>query len=145
MNSETRLNSQEKKHPKPNNIITIPFDLDDISFYRWWCIFMKPFVNLTNKEIEVMACFLKIRWDLSKDISDPAILDTVLMGEMTKKKIIAECKITLPHFYVIMSNLRKHKVIIGNNINPRLIPNQRPDDNGYFQLLILFKGNKQSA
>lgn len=41
-----------------------------------------------------------------------------------------------------MSNLRKNKVIIGNNINPRLIPNIRKDDNGCFQLLILFKGNQ---
>jgi hypothetical protein len=38
-----------------------------------------------------------------------------------------------------MSNLRKSKVIDKNKINPRLIPNIRQTDGGYFQLMILFK------
>jgi len=38
-----------------------------------------------------------------------------------------------------MSNLRKDKVIVDNVINPRLLPNIRKDENGMFQLLVLFK------
>ena len=100
-------------------------------------------ILLTEKEIEVISCFLKQRWELSKKISDPAILDSQVMSNDTKQKVIEECGMTLQHFYVVMSNLRKNKVIINNTINPRLIPS-RLDDSGVFQLLILFKDNKKN-
>jgi hypothetical protein len=61
------------------------------------------------------------------------------MKGTTKKQIIEECDITLQHYHVILTSLRKHNVIIDNMINPRIIPNIRQDDNGYFQLLVLFK------
>ena len=130
----------EKKNPKPNNIVTVPTSLDT-SFFKWWCVFLRPFVRLTDREIDVMSSFLKQRYELSKHINDPALLDTMVMSENTRKKVMEECNITLQHFYVVMSNLRKNKVIIDNIINPRLIPNIRQDDNGYFQLLVLFKDN----
>lgn len=129
---------------KPNNIVTVPTS-PGIEFFKWWCIFLRPFINLTNREIDVIASFLKQRWELSKTISDPAILDTMVMSEVTKNKVIEECGITQSHFYVVMSNLRKNNVIINNAIHPRLIPNIREDDNGCFQLLILFKENKKKA
>lgn len=125
--------------PKPNNIVEIKTKLDT-EFFRWWCIFLRPLINLTNREIDVIACFLKQRFELSKSISDPAILDTMVMSNDTKRKVIEECQITQEHFYVVMSNLKKSKVIINDVINPRLIPNLKVDEKtGYFQLLILFK------
>lgn len=125
--------------PKPNNIVEIKTKLDT-EFFRWWCIFLRPLVSLTNREIDVIACFLKQRFELSKSISDPAILDTMVMSNDTKRKVIEECNITQEHFYVVMSNLKKSKVIINDVINPRLIPNIKVDEKtGYFQLLILFK------
>lgn len=126
--------------PKPNNIVTVPVQPDSVSFYKWWCIFLRPFINLTNRETDVIAEFLKQRFELSKSISDPAILDTMVMADETKRKVMEACHITAQHFYVMMSNLRKNNVITGNIINPKLIPNVRQDDNGVFQLLILFKG-----
>lgn len=130
--------------PKPNNIVTVPTSLGT-EFFKWWCVFLRPFINLTNREIDVIASFLKQRWELSKSISDPAILDTMIMSETTKSKVIEECKITQQHFYVVMSNLRKNKVIVNNTINPRLVPNIRKDDKGCFQLLVLFKDTKNKA
>ncbi len=132
------------KLPKPNNVIPITVTMG-LEFFKWWCLILKPFINLTNREREVIASFLNQRWELSKNISDPAILDTMVMSEATKNKVIAECNITQAHFYVVMSNLRKNKVIQNNVINPRLIPNIRKDDNGYFQLLVLFKDNQLTA
>lgn len=125
--------------PKPNNIVEVDTGLGT-EFFRWWCIFLRPLVNLTNKEIDVVACFLKQRYELSKSISDPAILDTMVMSNDTKRKVIEECGMTQEHFYVVMSNLKKRKVIVGGKMNPRLVPNLKYDDEtGYFQLLILFK------
>lgn len=127
-----------RRLPKPNNIVTIPTDMGT-GFFKWWCVLLRPFINLTNREIDVVAAFLKHRQKLSESTADPAILDAMTMSDTVKRKVIDECGLTLPHFYVVMSNLRKHKVIVDNIINPRLIPNIRRDDNGCFQLLILFR------
>lgn len=127
------------KLPKPNNIVKIETSLST-DFFRWWCTFLRPFVNLTNRELDVMACFLKHRYELGKSISDPAILDAVVMSTDVKKKVLEECKMTQEYFYVVMSNLKRNKVIVNDAINPRLIPNVREDEStGYFQLLLLFK------
>lgn len=144
MSTSAQPQGTGKRLPKPNNVVTVPASLEK-DFFRWWCIFLRPFVDLTEREIDVVSSFLKQRWELSKHISDPAILDTMLMSEESKKKVIEECHITQPHFYVIMSSLRKNKIIVDNTINSRLIPNIRPDDNGCFQLLILFKNLEQST
>lgn len=146
MESKTNVKGKEKKAApyRPNNIVTVPTSLD-IEFFKWWCVFLRPFISLTNREIDVISSFLKQRWELSKIISDPVILDTMVMSEQTKNKVIEECKITQSHFYVVMSNLRKNNVIVNDTINPRLIPNIRKDDNGCFQLLVLFKDVKKKA
>lgn len=120
---------------------TIPTSFNN-DFFKWWCIFLRPFISLTDRETEIIACFLKHRWELSKSISDPAIIDTMLMSDDIRNKVIEECHITLPHFYVVMNTLRKKKVIKDNLIDPRLIPNIRIDDKGIFKLLILFKDNE---
>lgn len=146
MKNTTTNNKVKQKQvlPKPNNIVPVPTKMG-IEFFKWWCIFLRPFINLTNREIDVIASFLNQRWELSKIISDPSILDTMVMSETTKNKVIEECNITQQHFYVIMSNLRKNKVIVNNIINPRLIPNIRKDDNNVFQLLILFKDTSKKG
>lgn len=142
MSSAADTRKEAKKLPKPNNIVTVPTTLG-IDFFKWWCIFLRPFINLTNREIDVVSSFLKQRWELSKHISDQTILDKMVMSEDTKLKVQEECKITSQHLYVVMSNLRKNKVIVNNTLNPRLVPNLRPDDNGVFQLLILFKEERK--
>jgi hypothetical protein len=42
-----------------------------------------------------------------------------------------ECGITLTHFQVIMSKLKKGKVIIDNKLNPHYIPNFKPGDTSF--------------
>lgn len=146
MENATDTRRSEGRHLtlRPNNTVFVPTSMG-IDFFKWWCIFLRPFINLTKREIDVISSFLKQRWELSKTISDPAILDTMVMSEMTKNKVIEECQITQQHFYVVMSNLRKNKVIENGIINPRLIPNIKEDDNGCFQLLVLFKDIKKKA
>jgi hypothetical protein len=141
MEKEQASGAAVKKMPKPNNIFNVPVTMDT-NFFKWWCVFLRPFVTLTDRETDVIASFLRQRWELSKNISAPQILDTMVMSEATKRKVIEECNISLQHFYVVMSTLRKKKVVVGNMIEPRLIPNIRVDDNGVFQLLILFKEKK---
>ena len=139
-NQSVQEESKAKKIPKPNNLFNVNCE-SILAFFRWWCVFLRPFVPLTERETDVIASFLKQRFELSKSISDPAILDTMVMSDETKNRVITECNITLQHFYVVMSTLRKKGVINGNIINPKLIPNLRMDDNGTFRLLIQFKEN----
>lgn len=120
---------------KPNNIVRIPTSIDG-KFFRYWMEFLTPFHKLTDREMDIMSCFLKHRYYLSKSISDPEILDKVVMGEDTRRKIREECKVTLPHFQVIMGKLRKSKVIIDNRINPKFIPNLVEGEP--FQLMLYF-------
>ena len=122
---------------KPNNIVRIPCSLKG-NFFKYWFNFLKPFHKLTDREIEIVACFVKHRYELSKVIKDNEILDKVTMGEDTKRKIREECNINLPHFQVIMSKLRKNEVIIDNRINPRFIPNIN-DETEAFQLMLFFE------
>ena len=122
---------------KANNIIRIPTSING-KFFRYWFMFLEPFHDLTEREIDIIASFVKQRYLLSKVIKDTEILDRVTMSEDTKKKVREECNISLPHFQVIMGKLRKNKVIIDGKINPRFIPNI-DEDTGAFQLLLLFE------
>ena len=126
------------KH-RPNNMFNIN-TTPERNFFKWWCTFLKPFVPLTPKEIDVVAAYLKQRFELAKVISDPIVLDSQLMSTTTKDKVIEECNMTLQHYYVVMSSLRKSNVITEAGINPKLIPSIKKDDNGTFQLLINFNG-----
>ena len=125
------------KH-RPNNMLKVPCK-PDMNFFKWWCTILHPFVSLTPKETEVIASYLRIRYELAKVISDSTILDSQLMSKDTTDKVIAECGMTLQHYYVVMSGLRKKGVITNSGLNTKLIPNTRSTDNGYFQLLILIE------
>lgn len=122
---------------KANNIVRIPTSLNG-NFFRYWFEFLQPFHKLTSREIDIITAFVRHRYQLSKVIKDDEILDKVTMSEDTKRKIREECNITLPHFQVIMGKLKKNKVIVDGKINPRFIPNIN-EENGYFQLLLLFE------
>lgn len=121
---------------RPDNVIRIPTSLKD-NFFRYWFEFLQPLHKLTNREIDIISALAKERYELSKVIKDNDILDKVTMSDDIKKKVMQNCNITTPHFQVIISNLKKAKVIEDGKINPRCIPNIT-EENGYFQLVLLF-------
>lgn len=120
----------------PNSAIAVPCQLED-SFFKQWFRFLQPIHNLTKREADVAATLVKHRYLLSKVIKDNDILDRVTMSEDTKRKVREECGITLQHFQVILGKLRKNKVLIGNRINLKFVPNLS-EDMKCFQLMILF-------
>lgn len=122
---------------RPNNALRIPTSLQG-RFFKYWFEFLRPFHNLTDREIDVIASFVKQRYNLSKVISDPEILDRETMGEVTKRKVREECNISLAHFQVIMGKLRKSKVIEDGRINPKFIPNIVEGENN-LKLLLYFE------
>ena len=126
---------------KPNNALSV-VPTEDKNFFVWWCTFLRPFVVLTPREIDVLSAYLKHRFELKKVITDPVVLDSQLMSNDVKMDIIMECNITIQNYYVVMGNLKKKNIILDSGINPMLIPNIREDDNGHFILLVLFNSNK---
>lgn len=119
---------------KANNVIRIPTSVD--KFFKYWILFTRPLHNLTEKEMEVTACILKYRYNLSKVIIDENVLDVMLFGEDTRNKIKAECDISSAFFQVILGKLRKVNIIKDNKINPRFIPNFKKVED--FKLLLYF-------
>ena len=122
---------------KPDSVILMPCN-DLTSFYKKWFELLRPFHHLTDREIDVAAAFVRQRYELSKKISDPDLLDQVLWSEQSRKEIRESCNMTQAHFQMVVSSLRKCRMIIDNRINPRYIPNLTGDDND-FSLLIYFK------
>lgn len=122
---------------KINNIITIPTSLNG-KFFRFWFEFLKPFHKLTDREIDVVSTFVKKRYELSKVIKDSELLNKVTMSEDTKKQVREECNISQAHFQVIMTKLKKSKVIDNGKINPKFIP-RIDEDADSVQLLLSFE------
>ncbi len=122
---------------KPNNVIALKSSLSG-SFFRIWLEFLRPFHKLTERETEVMAAFLKERFELSKVVSDQEVLNRLTMSEDTKRKVRDDCNISQAHFQVIMTKLKKSKMIDNGKINPRFIPRVEKDARG-FQLLLAFE------
>lgn len=121
---------------KPNNVIRVPCSLDKL--FRYWLEFLVPFHNLTSRETDIAAAFLKERYRLSKVILDSDLVDRTLMSEDSQRKIRQDCDVANQHFQVIKSKLKSKKFFVNDRINPRLIPDVK-EDNGVFQLLLVFE------
>lgn len=124
---------------KINNVITIPASTEG-NFFRYWFEFLRPFHKLTDREMDVIASFVKHRYALSKVVSDQEVLNKLTMSDDTKKKVREDCNISQAHFQVIMTKLKKSKVIENGRINPKFIPRLDKDSNN-FQLLLSFDLN----
>lgn len=107
------------------------------NFFRLWVGFLKPYHDLTDRESEVLACLLKSRYQLSKDISNEEILDQHLFSEQVKKQIYTELNITADNFHVLFSRLKKKKVILEDKLNKRFIPALK-EGNKEFKMVVSF-------
>lgn len=120
---------------KPNSVIVLNSPLNK-KFFRMWLEFLKPFHKLTDRETDVLASFLKERYFLGKKINDPELLDKILMSEDTKKRVREDCNMSSTHFQVIMTKLKKSRLIENGKISPKFIP--KIDNENNFQLLLSF-------
>ena len=121
----------------------------DGDFFRAWVEFLKPFHKLAKREMDILAVFLKKRYELSKVILDTDLLDKVLMSKGTKLEIRKTCGISAKHFQVIMCKFRKNGVVQRDNVTNidkfflNLIPSITDDGVG---LLVYFDfKNEQSS
>ena len=124
---------------RPSSVLRIPTSLE--SFFTIWLSFLKPLHGMTDRQIGLASQFLKFRYELSKSISDEALLEENVMSDATKKKVREACNVTPAFFQVLMGDLRKHHFIEDGKINPRFIPKINEED-GYLTLMLYFEFKK---
>lgn len=124
-----------------NNVVRVPCKLDG-KFFKYWFDFLQPLHNLTKREKEVVACYIKKKYELSQSITDETILNKYLMSKDIEQQIKEECNLKTTHLQVVLTKLRKQGIITQDGaINPKYIPNVDPTKNS-FSLLIYFDFNE---
>lgn len=129
-----------EKNKGVNNVISIPSGLKG-NFFRKWVELLAPFHHLTKREQDILAAFIKARFELSHSISDESLLDKVVMSDDVKTKIKEECQVSDAFFQVIIGKLKKQGAIKDGKINPKLIPKKLADDDKSFLCLLYFDLN----
>ena len=72
--------------------------------------------------MDVLALFLKKRWELGKKIKDADALDKYLMSEEVRGQIIKECGITMRHLRVTLSAFRRRGILVNEKFIITLLP-----------------------
>lgn len=132
--------------PKINSVIRVPASITSSaslsnSFFRLWIEFLTPLHGLTFREKEVLAAFIKKRFEMGQSISDEVLLDKVLMSTEVSSEIKKECNISNSYYKFVMSKLRKVKAIVDGRINQKFIPKNLSINDKDFKLLFYFDLN----
>tara|TARA_R110000796_G_scaffold181330_1_gene297850 strand:- start:16674 stop:16982 length:309 start_codon:yes stop_codon:yes gene_type:complete len=102
---------------------------------------LKPYHKLRAKEIEALSLMLYYRYELSREIKDPDMVDLILFSTQTRNKIREDLGgMGQKVFNNLLTSLRKKKIISKDNkINHVLIPNMTEDG---FKLIFDFEVKK---
>lgn len=119
-----------------DNVTRVPTKVET-NFFRLWVEFLRPYHDLTERESEIFAILLKCRHQLSKEIHNQELLDQVLFSDENKKVLYKELNITSANFYMIMTRLKKKKLIINGRLNKKFIPVLK-EGAKEFKMLVLF-------
>lgn len=117
---------------KSNQKLKMSLDGD---FFRAWVEFLRPLHKLAKREMDVLAAFLKERYELNKVITDQNVLDKMLMSRETKQKIRGDCNMSIKQFQGINTKFKKNGVVKDGKIPLTLIPNIKEEGVG---LMIYF-------
>jgi len=102
---------------------------------------LKPYHKLRAKEIEALSLMLYYRYELSREIKDPDMVDMILFSTQTRNKIREDLGgMGQKVFNNLLTSLRKKNIISKENkINHVLIPNMTEDG---FKLIFDFEVKK---
>jgi len=91
-------------------------------FFKKWIEFTTPFHKLNGRQQKVLALLLYHHYTFKKEITNNKILWKAVFDYDTKVDIYTELNMTSASLENIISQLRKSKVIIDNQITPVYIP-----------------------
>lgn len=128
--------------PEIKKIIPIP---SSGNFFRIWVEVLKPIHKLTDRESDVLAAFLKKRFELQQTAKDPDMIDSYLMSAKIKKEIRESTLVSPVYFQMIFGKFRRSNIIIndekGRRINPWFIPRLSKDDKDFCLAFIFGNPN----
>ena len=90
---------------------------------KLWLELTRPFHNLTNQQINVLALFLYYHYKFKKEIKNTRVLWKELFDYDTKKLIRDELNMKGQGLQNVLTQLRKKNVIVDNQILSSYIPN----------------------
>lgn len=92
--------------------------------------------------MEVTAEVFKYRYDLSKTVHDPVILDSVSVDSNARRVLENKLGLSRGYMNVIFNKLRSCKIIVDGRLNPKFVPNVKVDEStNTFSVLLLFDFN----
>lgn len=97
------------------------------TFFFRYVAFTAPFHKLAKQHQQVLALLLYYHYTFGKDITNNKILWKAVFDYDTKLLISEELDMRSEGLTNILSQLRKHKVIINNQVSPVYIPNLSRD------------------
>lgn len=114
---------------------------DKRSIFRYWLEFLKPYHKLRTKEIEALSLMLYYRYELSREINNPEMIDMILFSTQTRSKMRKELNdMGQKVFNNLLTSLRNKGVLTKENkINHVLIPRMSEDG---FKLIFDFEVKK---
>ena len=115
---------------------------DSRTVFMYWLEFLKPYHKLANKEVEALSILLYYRWELSKEVSNMALVDKLLFSSEIRLKVREDLGgMKSGVFNNLLTTLRRKGVLSKDNkIIPALIPNINPNSTG-FKLIFDFEIN----
>jgi hypothetical protein len=92
------------------------------TFFRNWMQFTQPFHKLPNQQQAVLALLLFYHYQLKSEITNTKILWKAVFDYDIKIKISNELEIQPGALENLLSQLRKRKIIVDNQITPAYVP-----------------------
>lgn len=123
-----------------NNTNVKRIKTDVKQMFTYWLVFLKPYHNLRQKEIEALSTFLYYRYKLSEEVLNQDLVDKLLFSQDVRKNIMKELNVTnISVFNNLLTALRNKGVITRDNkIKDVLIPNFTPGSDN-FKLVFNFE------
>lgn len=108
------------------------------SIFKYWLRFLKPYHKLRDGEIEALSTMLYYRYELSREVNNPELVDRLLFSTETRAKVREKLNnMGQKVFNNLLTSLRSKGVLSKDNkINPVLIPNMTEDG---FSLIFDFE------
>ena len=122
-----------------NSVIRIPSSPGK-EFFRMWLNFLRPFHLMSDRQVDVAATMLNLRFELGRVITDEFLLDKVVMSADSRRRIEEECGVTPEHLQMLLTKLKRANFITDGKINPRFVPRFNDGDDS-FKLMLYFDFN----